>query len=186
MCTTEWTSRFLWHEHFQRVFVVAGENLPLEYLKMLSINVVLMFSPCGTPLLVLKSPVDREQWRKNLKLEARNEHFVDLCVSCVTIADEPFVMLWIVVWRNEERFVEKLSFMDYNENFYVVQAKLTSKFVTEWLIFTSSVSVRSACHLGLKVKRKWFAAEQDSDNDLPREVGCILVVDKNFVVKRPC
>lgn len=110
--TADRPSRLFWHKHFQRILVVASEHFPLEYLEMLPVDVVLMLAPRWPSLFVLKTPVNREEWRQHLKLIAGHEHFVDLSVPRVAVADETLVMLRIVVRRNEERLVEELKVGD--------------------------------------------------------------------------
>lgn len=44
-----------------------------------------------------------------MKLKASYEHFVHLSVPSVAIPDESFIMLRIVVWRNEERLIKELD-----------------------------------------------------------------------------
>jgi hypothetical protein len=105
---TNWPSRFLWHEHFQWIFVVSSENFTLENLEMLSVDVVLMFTPRWAAFFVLQAPVNGEERCENLKLIARHEHLVDLSVSRVPVADESLVVLGILVGRNKKWLVKEL------------------------------------------------------------------------------
>lgn len=89
--------------------MIPREDFSLEYLELLSIDVVLVFPPRRSTLFVLQSPVDGEKWRENLELKSRNEHFIHLGVSSVAVANKPLVVWRIVVGRNEERLVEKLG-----------------------------------------------------------------------------
>lgn len=89
--------------------MIPREDLSLEYLELLSVDVVLVLPPCRSPLFVLQSPVDGEERGENVELISRNEHFIDLCVSGIAVANEPLVMWWVVVGSNEKWFVEELG-----------------------------------------------------------------------------
>lgn len=95
--------------------MITSEHFAFKNLEMLPIDVVLMFTPRWSTFLVLQAPVNGEEWREHLKLIARHEHLVDLSVARVPIADESFVMSWVVVWCDEKGFVEKLWVEKQNE-----------------------------------------------------------------------
>lgn len=89
--------------------MIPSENFSFEYLEVLSIYVVLMFPPRWATFFVLQAPVYGEQGRKDLELIAGNEHLVNLRVPRVSVADEPLVVGRIIVWCDEEGFVQKLD-----------------------------------------------------------------------------
>jgi hypothetical protein len=105
----ERSAGLFWHEHFQRILVVAREHLSLEHLKVLSVDVVLVLTPCWATLLVLQSPVDREKRCQHRELIAGDEHLVHLSVPRVAVADESLVVRGIAVRRDEKRLVKELN-----------------------------------------------------------------------------
>lgn len=89
--------------------MIACEDFAFEDFKLLSIYVVLMFAPCWPALLVLQSPVYREEWREHLKLIAGYEHLVHLSVARIAVAHKAFVVRRIAIGSDKERLVKELK-----------------------------------------------------------------------------
>lgn len=89
--------------------MVSREDFPLEYLELLSVDVVLVFPPRWPPLFILQPPVDGEKRGENMELISRDEHFVNLSIPSVAVAYKPLIVRRIAVGRNKERLVEKLG-----------------------------------------------------------------------------
>lgn len=88
--------------------MITSKHFALENLKVLSVDIVLVFAPRWAAFFVLQAPVDGEERREHLELITGHEHLVHLSVPRIAVADEALVMRWVVVWCNEKWLIQKL------------------------------------------------------------------------------
>lgn len=79
------SQRLQFAHHIKWILVVPCEHFALKRFEILSVNIVLMFSPWGPSSFHLQSPMARENWREHQELVAGHVHLVDLKEASIFI-----------------------------------------------------------------------------------------------------